>query len=66
MLLESVLQAVSVTILDKLVVAMIVVETFAMSYYMPVLLVAGLITGFLIGAVADQVLRRISDIMFLE
>ena len=42
------------------------VETFAMSYYMPVLLVAGLITGFLIGVVADQVLRRISDIMFLE
>ena len=45
---------------------MIVVETFAMSYYMPVLLVAGLITGFLIGVVADQVLKRISDIMFLE
>ena len=52
--------------IGQLVVAMIVVETFAMSYYMPVLLVAGLITGFLIGVVADQVLRRISDIMFLE
>ena len=52
--------------IGQLVVVMIVVETFAMSYYMPVLLVAGLITGFLIGVVADQVLRRISDIMFLE
>ena len=52
--------------IGQLVVAMIVVETFAMSYYMPMLLVAGLITGFLIGVVADQVLRRISDIMFLE
>lgn len=52
--------------IGQLVVAMIVVETFAMSYYMPVLLVAGLITGFLIGVVADQVLRRISDIMFLK
>ena len=52
--------------IGQLVVAMIVVDTFAMSYYMPVLLVAGLITGFLIGVVADQVLRRISDIMFLE
>ena len=52
--------------IGQLVVAMIVVETFAMSYYMPVLLVAGLITGFLIGVVADQVLRRMSDIMFLE
>lgn len=52
--------------IGQLVVAMIVVETFAMSYYMPVLLVAGLITGFLIGVVADQVLRRISNIMFLE
>ena len=30
--------------IGQLVVAMIVVETFAMSYYMPVLLVAGLIT----------------------
>ena len=39
MLLESVLQAVSVTILDN---------------------------WFLIGVVADQVLRRISEIMFLE
>ena len=47
-------------------IGQLVVETFAMSYYMPVLLVAGLITGFLIGVVADQVLRRISDIMFLE
>ena len=52
--------------IGQLVVAMIVVETFAMSYYMPVLLVAGMITGFLIGVVADQVLRRISNIMFLE
>ena len=52
--------------IGQLVVAMIVVETFAMLYYMPVLLVAGLITGFLIGVVADQVLRRISNIMFLE
>ena len=52
--------------IGQLVVAMIVVEIFAMSYYMPVLLVAGLITGFLIGVIADQVLRRISDIMFWE
>ena len=47
-------------------IGQLVVETFAMSYYMPVLLVAGMITGFLIGVVADQVLRRISNIMFLE
>ena len=52
--------------IGQLIVAAVVVETFSVTYYMPVLLVAGLITGFLIGVVADQVLRRISDIMFLE
>lgn len=52
--------------IGQLIVAMIVVETFAISYYMPVLLVAGLVTGFLIGVVADQTLKRISNITFFE
>ena len=47
--------------IGQLIVAMIVVETFAISYYMPVLLVAGLVTGFLIGVVADQTLKRAED-----
>lgn len=50
--------------IGQLIVAMLAVETFAMSYYMPVLLIAGLITGFLIGVVADQILRRLSGVIF--
>lgn len=50
--------------IGQLLVAMLVVETFAISYYLPVLLVAGLITGFLIGVIADQTLRRITGIAF--
>lgn len=50
--------------IGQLIVAMLVVETFVMSYYMPVLLIAGLITGFLIGVIADQILRRLSGVIF--
>ena len=49
--------------IGQLVVAMLVVATFSISYYMPVLMAAGLITGFLIGIVADQTLKRITGIV---
>ena len=52
--------------IGQLIVAMAVVETFAISYYMPVLLIAGLITGFLIGVVANQVLKRIQGMIFCD
>lgn len=39
--------------IGQLVVAAIVVETYSVTGYLPVLLVAGLITGFLIGTVAN-------------
>ena len=48
----------------QLVVAMAVVETFHVAYYMPVLLVAGLVTGFLIGILSDNMLKRIVNIQF--
>ena len=48
----------------QLVVAMTVVETFSVSYYLPVLLVAGLITGFLIGVAAKEMLKRLLNIQF--
>ena len=35
----------------QLIVAMLVVETFSVAYYVPVLLIAGMITGLLIGIV---------------
>lgn len=50
--------------IGQLVVAMAVVETLAISYYMPVLLTAGLITGFLIGVIANQALKRLTGITF--
>lgn len=46
----------------QLIVAMIVVETYQVGYYLPVLLVAGVITGALIGIISSQVLVRIRDI----
>ena len=46
----------------QLVVAMAVVETFHVAYYMPVLLVAGLVTGFLIGILSDNMLKRLVNI----
>ena len=50
--------------IGQLIVAMIVVETFSVSYYMPVLLIAGLVTGFVIGLVADAMLKRLVNINF--
>lgn len=48
----------------QLVVAMLVVETFSVGYYLPVLLVAGLVTGFLIGVAAGEMLKRLVSIQF--
>ena len=45
--------------IGQLIVAMIVVESYKISFYLPVLLIAGLITGALIGIVAGEVLKRI-------
>lgn len=41
---------------------MIVVQTYQVGYYLPVLLVAGEVTGLLIGLVAKEVLKRIQGI----
>lgn len=48
--------------IGQLIVAMAAVETFHIFYYIPVLLIAGLITGFLIGVLADNILRRLKKI----
>ena len=50
--------------IGQLVVAMIAVETYQVGYYLPVLLVAGLITGAVIGAAAGEVLKRIRNLSF--
>lgn len=50
--------------IGQLIVAMIVVETFSVVYYVPVLLVAGLITGLIIGITAGEMLKRLVNIQF--
>lgn len=42
----------------QLLVAMAVVESFSLIYYAPVLLLSGVLTGFLIGALTTEVLKR--------
>ena len=49
--------------IGQLLVAAMVVESMNIFYYMPVLLVAGLITGMLIGIVAKSVCRHIKKIV---
>ena len=48
--------------IGQLLVAMAVVQTYQGGYYLPVLLVAGEVTGLLIGLVAKEVLKRIQGI----
>lgn len=43
----------------QLIVAMIVVETYAVGYYLPVLVIVGEATGAVIGILSSEVLRRI-------
>lgn len=45
--------------IGQLLVAMAVVETFHVAYYIPVLLVAGAVTGLLIGMIVREVLKRL-------
>lgn len=45
--------------IGQLIVAMLVVETYQVGYYLPVLMLAGLSTGTLIGLVCRETLRRL-------
>lgn len=44
----------------QLIVASFVVENFYILYYLPVLLISGMICGFLIGIASGAVIRRVS------
>lgn len=50
--------------IGQLIVAAVVVETFSVTYYFPVLLVAGLLTGLVIGIVAEMMLKRLVNMQF--
>jgi heptaprenyl diphosphate synthase len=43
----------------QLLVAMMVLETKSLLYYGPVLLIAGVVTGLLIGVISSEVLKRV-------
>ena len=45
----------------QLIVAMFVVETYAPAFYLPVLLVAGVVTGFIIGYVSMRLMPYIHN-----
>lgn len=46
----------------QLLVAMFVVQTYQVDYYLPVLLIAGVITGAVIGILSAEVLKRTQSI----
>lgn len=48
----------------QLAVAACVVETYSVVYYIPVLLIAGLVAGLVIGAASAGMLRRLASIDF--
>lgn len=48
--------------IGQLAMAMFIVETYSVIYYLPVLLIAGLLTGILIGIVANEMLKRLIEI----
>lgn len=48
--------------IGQLIVAMLVVETFSVVYYVPVLLVAGLLAGLVIGIAANEMLKRLKNL----
>lgn len=45
--------------IGQILVAMAVVESFRVAYYIPVLLAAGILTGLVIGIVAGEMLKRL-------
>ncbi|MCD8154174.1 MAG: Gx transporter family protein [Clostridiales bacterium] len=45
--------------LGQLAVAMLVLESTSLIYYVPVLLVSGVLTGLVIGTVTGEILRRV-------
>ena len=48
--------------IGQMVVAMMVMETFSVIYYVPVLIIAGMVTGLIIGIAANEMLKRLANI----
>lgn len=50
--------------IGQMIIASVIVETFSVMYYVPVLLIAGLVTGLLIGIASDGMLKRLANLEF--
>jgi len=48
--------------IGQMVVAMLVIESYSIIYYIPVLLAAGVLTGLVIGIAANEMLKRLVKI----
>ena len=48
--------------IGQLIVAILVVETLSVVYYVPVLLAAGLLAGLVIGIAANEMLKRLTGL----
>lgn len=47
--------------IGQLLLAAVIVENYNILFYMPVLLIAGLVTGFVIGIIAQEVILRLEN-----
>lgn len=47
--------------IGQICVAALVVESYQIFYYLPALLIAGVLTGFLIGVAAQEMILRVGD-----
>ena len=47
--------------IGQILIAMAVVENLSLIYYVPVLLISGMLTGFLIGWLTGEILKRIPE-----
>ncbi len=45
--------------IGQLIMAAIVLESLSITYYLPMLLISGILTGFLIGFIANEMLKRL-------
>lgn len=47
--------------IGQILVAMYIVETFSVAYYIPVLMIAGVLTGLVIGVAANEIMKRLKN-----
>jgi len=48
--------------IGQLFMAMIVLESISIGYYFPVLLISGLVTGFVIGLISNEMMKRLKKL----